>query len=180
MKHQQFENWILLEEDLDRNQQRELHLHLKGCSQCQSLYQSIHQLDHLFRTAPEPAPAADFSARWMNRIQKVERRRDRLILGSTLGLISLATIFLLSIVGLEMRLVADYFPQMLLQLVTTIAEWLVFLGQLSDILTPLVRVGTKMITPLWLYFLAFSLGGGAVIWILNSIRLRTLQKEINS
>lgn len=179
MNHQQFENWILLETELDQKEQRELHQHLKGCSQCQSLYQAIHQLDHLFKTTPQPAPAADFSARWMDRIEKREKRRNRLILGITLGVISLATMILLSLVGLEIRSAVDTFPQMLLQLVTTIADWIVFLNQVSNVLTPLVRVGTKFISPLWAYTLVFSLGGAATVWIIASLRSRNMQKELN-
>lgn len=179
MEHHQFENWILLETDLNQDEQRELHRHLKGCSQCQVLYQSIHQLDHLFRTAPDPAPAPDFSARWLDRIEKVERRRNSFILGITLGGISLATLLLLAIVGAEIRSALDFFPQMLLQLVTMIAEWIVFLSQLSNIISPLMRVGAKLVSPFWLSTLVFSLGGAAAAWIISSIRSRVLHKELN-
>jgi hypothetical protein len=86
---------------------------------------------------------------------------------------------LLSLVGLEIRSAVDTFPQMLLQLVTTIADWLVFLNQVSNVLTPLVRVGTKFISPLWAYTLVFSLGGAATIWIIASLRSRNMQKELN-
>jgi anti-sigma factor RsiW len=179
MKHKQFENWILFNKELSRDQQQELHLHLKTCSNCQAVYQSIHQLDHLFRTAPVPSPAAGFSARWMDRIDKVERRRNQLILGITLAVISLATLILLSLVGWELRTAVDFFPQMLLQLITQLAEWLIFINQLSNIVTPLLRVGAKFISPLWIYTLVFSLSGAAV-WILGWIRSRSLQKELNS
>ncbi len=180
MNHQQYSNWILLEDDLDQEQQRELHLHLKGCSQCQALYQSIHQLDHLFRTASVPTPGPDFSSRWMERIEKRERRRNYRILGTTLGIVSLATVGLLSIIGLEIRSVVDFFPQVMLQLVTLLAEWLVFLSQLSNILTPLFLVGLKLISPLWLYTMLFSLGGAAAVWVGRSIINRTLHKELNA
>lgn len=179
MKHKQFERWILLNSDLNQDQLRELHQHLKSCSQCQALYQSIHQLNHLFKTAPAPTPAPDFSARWLKRIEKVERRRNNLILGVTLAVISLATALLLSIVGLEIRSAVDFFPQMLLQLITRIAEWLVFINQLSNIVTPLIRVGAKLISPLWMYTSGTILGGAA-IWLILSLRSRTLQKEFHS
>lgn len=180
MNHQQFEEWVLMDDDLNQDQHRELHQHLKKCSHCLALYQSVHQLDHLFRTAADPAPAPNFSARWLDRIEKVERRRNRLILGITLAVISLATLVLLSLVSLELRSAVDFFPQMLLQLVTLIAEWLIFLNQLSNILTPLVRVGAKLISPLWTYATLFVLSGAAGIWILSSIRSGSLKKELNS
>ena len=180
MNHQQFETWILQEPDLSKEQQRELHLHIKGCSQCQGFYQAVHQLDHLFNTAPEPAPAPSFSARWMVRIQRRERRRNRLILGATLSGITLATVILLSAVGLELRSAVDFFPQMMLELISFIANGIVFLNQISNILSPLVRVGTKYLSPLWLYVITFGLSGITAAWIITALRARFLQKELNS
>ncbi|RLD01012.1 MAG: hypothetical protein DRI46_05710 [Chloroflexi bacterium] len=180
MNHQQFETWILQENDLNQEQQRELHLHLKGCSQCQGFYQAVHQLDHLFKIAPEPTPAPNFSARWMGRIEHQERRRNRLILGITLVVITLATIILLSVVSLELRSAVDFFPQMLLELVTFLTNGIVFFNQISNILSPLVRVGAKYLSPLWLYAITFGLSGITGAWIITSLHARSLQKELNS
>ena len=180
MNHQQFETWILQENDLEQEQQRELHLHLKDCSQCQAFYQAVHQLDHLFKITPEPTPAPNFSTRWMNRIERQERRRNRLILGITLFVITLATMILLSVVGLELRSTVDFFPQMMLELVTFITNGIVFFNQISNIISPLVRVGTKYLSPLWLYAITFGLSGITAAWIITSVRTRSLQKELNT
>ena len=180
MNHQQFETWILQGSDLKKEQQRELHLHLKGCSRCQGFYQAVHQIDHLFKTAPEPSPAANFSTRWIARLERQERRSKRLILGLTLSMMTIATIVLLWSVGFELRSAVDFFPQMLLDLITFIANGFIFLGQISNILTPLVRVGTKYLSPLWMYAFTFGLSGLTAAWIIKSLRIRILQKELNS
>ena len=180
MNHQQYETWILQESDLDKEQKLELHLHLKGCSKCQGFFQAVHQLDHLFKIAPEPTPLPNFSARWMDRIKSMEKRRNRLILGITLLGISLAPVILLSAVGLELRSAVDFFPQMILELVTFIANGIVFFNQVSNILSPLVRVGTKYLSPLWLYAITFGLSGITAAWIITSMRTRSLQKELTS
>jgi len=179
MNHQQFETWILQEPDLKKENQRELHLHLKGCSQCQAFYQAVHQLDHLFKNAPEPAPAPNFSARWMDRIERRDRRKNWSILGIALAMITLATVILLSVVGLELRSAVDFFPQMMLELVTFLTNGIIFLNQISNILSPLVRVGTKYLSPLWLYAITFGLSGITAAWIITSMRTRSLQEELN-
>lgn len=180
MNHQQFETWILQEPDLKKERQRELHLHLKGCSRCQSFYQAVHQLDHLFKIAPDPAPPANFSTRWLDRIERRERRRNWRILGFTLTGITLATVVLLSVVGLEIRSAVDFFPQMMLELITFITNGIIFFNQISNILSPLVRVGSKYLSPLWLYAITFGLSGITATWIISSLRSRSLQKELNS
>ena len=180
MNHQQFETWILEGSELEKEQQRTLHLHLKGCSRCQAFYQAVHQLDHLFKTAPEPAPLPNFSTRWVARAERQERRSRRLILGLTLSMMAAATIILLVAVGFELRLAMDFFPQMLLQLVNFIADGVLFLHQISNILSPLIRVGAKYLSPLWLYVVTFGLSGITATWIITSLRIKVLQKELNA
>jgi len=178
MKHQQYENWILMDEELNHEQQRDLHGHLKQCSQCQALYQASHQITHLFKTAPEPAPAAGFSSRWLVQIDRVEKRKNRIILFSTLSAISLATLILLSTIGFELRSVVGNFPQMMYELVTLITNWMVFFNQVSDIITPLFRVGAKLLSPVWLYITVFGLSGITAAWTIAFYRSRGMQKEI--
>jgi hypothetical protein len=43
-----------------------------------------------------------------------------------------------------------------------------------------VRVGSKYLSPLWLYAITFGLSGITATWIISSLRSRSLQKELNS
>ncbi len=180
MKHQQYETWILLDTDLNQEKQRDLQVHLKQCSQCQSLYQATHQIAHLFKTAAIPEPRPDFSIRWISKMERIENKKNRLILGSTLGLISIATVVLLSSVGLQLRSTFAYYPQILLELVTLVSKWIVFFNQLSNIVTPLLRVSYKLISPVWITTFGVSLSGITAAWMLALYRSRTLQKELSS
>ena len=180
MKHQQYETWILMGTKLNQEQQRELQSHLKGCSVCLSLHKAVHQINHLFNTSPVLEPSPGFSTRWVTKIEKAENRKNQLILGVTLFVISVATLLLLSTVGLQIRSALAYFPQMMLKMVTTIADWIVFLNQLWDIVTPLVRVSMKLISPVWLYTIAVSLSGITGAWMVSLFRSRTLQKELSA
>jgi anti-sigma factor RsiW len=180
MKHQQFENWILEGTDLNQEQHRELQSHLKQCSQCLALHQATHQIAHLFKTAPEPKPEPGFHSRWLDRIERVERRKNRFILGFTLGGISLVTAILLVSVGFQINSAAAGFPQMLLNMVTVVANWIVFLNQLGNIAAPLFRVSVKLISPVWLYTIGISVSTITAAWIYALSRSKTLQKEIQS
>ncbi|MGB2962371.1 MAG: hypothetical protein WBB69_00105 [Anaerolineales bacterium] len=179
MKHQQFENWILLDAELNQEQQRDLQVHLKGCSQCQHLYQVTHQIAHLFKNSQTPEPTPGFSDRWISRMEKAENRKNRIILGTTLGVISVSTILLLSSVGIQIRSTMAYFPQILLEMITQVAKWTIFLNQLWDIFTPLFRVSMKLISPAWLVTLSGCLSGIIIAWIVSLFKSRTLQKELN-
>jgi predicted anti-sigma-YlaC factor YlaD len=180
MKHQQYEDWILEDTDLNQEHHRELQIHLKQCSQCLALYQAVHQIAHLFKTTPDPEPEPDFSRRWLLRVERTVRRKNRFILGVTLGGISLATAILLISVGFQINTAAAGFPQMLLNMVTMVANWIVFLSQLSNIIAPLFRVSVKLISPIWLYTIGISISIITSAWIFALTRSRTLQKEIQS
>jgi anti-sigma factor RsiW len=180
MKHQQFENWILQDTTLDQEDHRELQTHLKQCSQCLALYQATAQIAHLFKTTPAPEPQPDFSSRWLIRTERAERRKNRLILGITLGVISLATLILLISVGFQLNTAAASFPQMLLEMVRMLASWIVFLNQISNIVAPLFRVSVKLISPVWLYTIGISISAITAGLIYAISRSRTLHKELQS
>lgn len=180
MKHQQFENWILQDSILDQEHHRELQTHLKQCSQCLNLHQATHQIKHLFKNAPVPESQPGFSTRLMRRIEKVERRKNRLIMGITLGVISLATFTMLVSVGFQLNSAAAGFPQMLLEMITLVANWFVFLNQLNNIIAPLFRVSIKLISPIWLYTIGISISGVTAAWIFAISRSRILHKELES
>ncbi|MCD6424870.1 MAG: hypothetical protein J7L35_05150, partial [Anaerolineales bacterium] len=97
---------------------------------------------------------------------------------STLGAISLATLILLSTIGFELRSVVGNFSQMMYELVTLITNWMVFFNQISDIITPLFRVGAKLLSPVWLYITVFGLSGITAAWTIAFYRSRGMQKEI--
>jgi len=180
MKHQQYETWILMGTELNQEQHRDLQSHLKGCSACLSLYKAAQQINHLFNTSPVLEPSPGFSTRWVTYIEKDENRKNQLILGITLSVISAATLLLLSTIGLQIRSALAYFPQIMLEMVTLVANWIVFLNQLWDIVTPLVRVSIKLISPAWLYTIAVSLSGITGAWMISLFRSRTLQKELSA
>jgi hypothetical protein len=180
MKHQQFENWILQDIVLDQEKHRELQVHLKQCSRCLKLHQALNQVTYLFKTAPAPEPQPDFSTRWLIRAERAERSQNRLILGITIGVISLATLILLISVGFQLNTIAARFPQMLLELVSMLASWVVFLNQISNIAAPLFRVSAKLISPSWLYTIGISVSSIMAAWIYALSRSRTTNKELQS
>lgn len=69
---------------------------------------------------------------------------------------------------------------MMLELVTLIADWIVFFNQISDIVTPLLRVGAKLLSPVWLYVAVFGLSGITAAWTIAYYRSREMQKELSS
>lgn len=84
MDHQFYENWLLDDERLTGEQERELRLHLRSCAQCTALARANGTL----RAAPMSTPPTGFALRFQERLA-AERKAQRIrnILGLTLILV---------------------------------------------------------------------------------------------
>jgi hypothetical protein len=81
MDHRYYEEWLLNDERLTPEQDRDLRIHLRGCASCAMLARSNLAL----RAAPVAAPAEGFALRFQARLaaeRKVQRRRT--VIGSML------------------------------------------------------------------------------------------------
>lgn len=77
MNHQQFEQWLLTEEPLNRDQAEKLRSHLNACEACQRLSASWSDVRQLFRSVPLVGPESGFVARWQAQLEiQMERERQ--------------------------------------------------------------------------------------------------------
>lgn len=86
MDHRPYEDWLLDDERLTPEQERDLRLHLRNCPECGALARTNLAL----RSAPVTAPPKDFTLRFQTRLareRQTQRRR------------SLVGLFLLILVG---------------------------------------------------------------------------------
>ncbi len=79
MNHRPFEDWLLDDQSLTPEQQRDLQAHLRSCSSCTAIAESNLAL----HSARQIAPAAGFSERFQIRlVKRREEQRWRQIIGS--------------------------------------------------------------------------------------------------
>ena len=75
MDHRPYEDWLLEDERLTPEQDRDLRIHLRNCPECSALARANMAL----RSAPVTAPAEGFALRFQVRLaaeRKVQRRRS--------------------------------------------------------------------------------------------------------
>jgi hypothetical protein len=98
MNHQPFEDWMLGEDKLTREQQKALQDHLLVCPTCTSLNQSWQGVQKVILTSPQVAPLPGFSNRWKEHLAQKRAIQQRhtawWIFGGCLGLV-LAILFIL-------------------------------------------------------------------------------------
>ena len=91
MKHKLYENWILNDDPIEKQQQSQLNAHLESCKSCRILLKNWTASKKLILQSIDQKPAPGFSNRWQELIiikeQTAKVRRYRL---SLFGLLLLA------------------------------------------------------------------------------------------
>jgi hypothetical protein len=162
MDHRPYENWLLDDEHLTAEQERDLRTHLRNCPECAALGRGNTAL----RAAPVFEPAPGFALRFQVRLaaeRKVQRRRS-LIGWTLLALIGMGVLLTLVTPYL------DYFSSPV-QLVMTLMDNLVFIGltlrTLSLIGNTLLNVLVSFVPPyVWVLSSVLFSGMGA-LWIFS-------------
>jgi len=167
MDHRPYEDWLLNDERLTPEQDRELRAHLRNCLTCTTLARANLSL----RSAAVIAPADGFALRFQTRLivqRKVQQRR------------TLIGLFLLAIVGAGSLfwLLSPFLPYLELPPAQLAGIWisnLVYLALTARALgalgnTILNVLGSQVPTYVWT-LLVLLLGGMSFLWIFSFRRL---------
>jgi|GEM_PF-414779 len=176
MDHRSYESWLLEDEHLTPEQDRELRQHLRNCAQCAALAHANRTL----RAAPMSVPAKGFTVRFQARLA-AERKAQRI--RSTAGL------SLILVVGVSVALVlAPLYETYLSSTPTQLAAiWitnLMLAGSALRAIGPsgnLLAAATVLVPP-YVWALSFALFAGvAALRIFSSRRFtRYLQARGHS
>jgi hypothetical protein len=161
MEHQPYETWLLNDERLTAEQQRDLRRHTASCLQCAALARANLSL----RAAPVARPASGFSQRFARRLaaeRQIQRRR------TVIGLLLLTLVSS----GLIYWLISPLLPYLSLSPTQMFVTWvsaLLYLSNTAQALGTLggvfSRLAFGLVPPsLWVVFLVTALGSGA-LWV---------------
>ena len=167
MDHRPYEDWLLNDERLTPEQDRDLRVHLRTCADCNALARS----NLAMRAAPVVAPREGFALRVQERLaaQRVVQRR-RTFIGLFLliaaGLVGLIWLFLpyFSYLALPPAQLSNLWISNLVFLALTVRAW----GALGE--TLLIVLGSLVPTYVWVLSLLI-LGGMGSLWIFSFRRV---------
>ena len=167
MNHLPFEEWLLNNNRITLEQQRDLDLHLRTCAYCSALAET----GRVFSAAKMATPAPGFTMRFQARLaeRKIAERRRKLW-----G----ATLFTLGGLVLLMWMIGPYLASFIASPATWISVvvgWLVFVGTtlfaLIDAGAVILRMIPKFLPPFaWLVLLSTFAGVG-LLWSVSIWRL---------
>jgi hypothetical protein len=162
MDHQPYKNWLLDDERLSAEQERDLRSHLRNCPECAALDRS----NMVLRAAPMSVPAPDFTARFQVRLA-AERRAQRVSGILSIGLVLVvgtgALLFLLPSYLAYLSLSPTQFAVTLISPLVNLAVTL-YTTSLSG--SPLVDVVISFVPP-YMWALSLALFGVGCLWVLS-------------
>ncbi len=160
MNHRPFEDWLLTDQPLDSQQQRELQNHLRDCASCNAIAESNMALRLTRMVSPEPGFADRFSLRLARRREEIARRQ---ILG-TIVLVLAGTALTVAVAG-------PYLQEALASpatWITAIVGYFLFvittLQVLSEASEVLLSVLASFLTPAGWMVAALAFAGLATFW----------------
>src|SRR5258706_4760089 len=166
MDHQPYENWLLDDERLTAEQERDLHAHLRNCPQCAALGRA----NMILRAAPMSVPSAGFVSRLQVRLaaqRKAQRLRN--ILGLTLVLV-VGTSVLLLLVPPYLVLLSSSPAQLTATWITNLIYVGLTLQDASQNGNTLLNVVAALVPSyVWAFSLALA-GGIGFLWVFSSQR----------
>jgi apolipoprotein N-acyltransferase len=167
MDHRPYEDWLLDDERLTPEQDRDLRIHLRNCPECAALARANISL----RSAPVTSPAEGFALRFQTRLaaeRKTQRRR------------SLIGLFLMAVVGVGglVWLLSPYLPYLTLSPAQLVSLWisnLVYLALTARVVgvlgNTLLNVLVSFI-PAYVWALSIALlGGTGFLWTFSFRRV---------
>ncbi len=174
MNHRPFEDWLLNEQPITNEQNRELQAHLRECTHCAALA----EVNLALRSTKMVAPAVGFTARFQKRLeaQRLRERRNRLV-GAFL--LVLGAVFVLG------WFAAPYAIQFLIAPASWITDWVGFFLSLVKMLQSIGEIGSILLEVLpgfispfgWLVLISAASGFG-LLWAVSIWRFTSLSQGV--
>jgi hypothetical protein len=167
MDHRPYETWLLNDERLNLEQDRDLRVHLRNCPECSALSRANMAL----RSAPVTAPAEGFALRFQVCLaaeRKVQQRR------------SLIGLFLMVVVGVGglFWLLSPYLPYLALPPAQLVSLWISNLVYIALTVRTLGVLGNTLLNvlasfvPTYVWALSVALlGGTGFLWTFSFRRV---------
>ncbi len=163
MNHRPFEDWLLEDQHLTSDQERELQIHLRACTSCAAIAESNLAL----HSARMISPAAGFVSRFEVRlIEQRKAMRIRQIIGTTILVLAGLTLlywFASPFIQEVMRSPADWIASVVGYLIFILTS-IQALSELSHVFTHLL---SDFVSPLGWLAILFLVSGLGVVEVLS-------------
>jgi hypothetical protein len=175
MKHQPFEEWLLVDETLTSEQSQALDHHLSDCERCQKLQAARFSIENLFQDATDVEPFSGFTTRWQARL-KAERQlelvsRHRWQSWITLILIANAVSLFAILLGMQFFNTFESFTELLLVWVYRLTSLLTVINLFQNFLAIIIRTVPGLLSPGGWAVLAAVVSAGSLVWVLSMAKL---------
>jgi hypothetical protein len=169
MPHKTFEAWIFEDDELEERDEIVLRQHLQDCDQCYALKKTWPNVATFLITTPPVVPSLGFVNRWQERLKGQRKQRERRQTFTLLALSGSGAGAAFMLFACALLLHFQIFPHTVLETISQVVNWMLFLDVAGEILLSLTRTLPAAIPfPMWMGFFALT-GAGGILW-LNSLR----------
>lgn len=167
MVHQPYEQWLLDDERLTPEQERDLRIHLRACPECAALARANLTL----RAAPVVPPPQGFTLRFQQRLaaqRQIEKKRTRI------------GIFLLALAGMSMlsAILSPLAPYLALEPEQLFASWISQLLYIALLFRTVSAVGITLLNVAAAFLPDYAAIGALAMFVLLSAGLKISIRKV--
>ena len=183
MKHQPFDQWLLSEEPISKDDELLLRNHLEVCDQCSELENAWLDISNIIHEMPDVEPEPGFVNRWQTTLEadhsanKAMRQRWQ----SWIVLVFIANGAALALFFVGLQLINTYgsVSDWILSWVYRVATVVLLASGLQNALLTLFRTVPQLIPTGWWFGITAILSISTIIWIISMSRLSALPRRIS-
>ena len=181
MNHQPFENWLLSDEPLSPDDNRDLEEHLEICQHCQDLQEAWSGVLDLFQDVPELEPTPGFVNRFQDYLM-MEKQMETSVRYRWQSMIMLTLIInavagLVVLLGTQFLTIFDSPISLLLSGIYRLASFVALINVVQNFALTLYHAITSIVpTGIWVV-LALGLVGSVATWIISITSLAVLPRR---
>jgi len=178
MNHQPFEQWLLSEDPLTPEEKQAFDSHVNSCQYCRELLVAWHGVTDLFQEVSDIEPAAGFTSRWIERLER-EKRIDQAVRHrwqSVIMLILFANVItgLVILLGTQFLTTFDTPLSLVMSGLYRLISVISFVNAIQNISITLFR-SIFSVVPLGIWaILGFGLLGSIATWVVSLKSLSVL------
>jgi hypothetical protein len=177
MKHQPYETWVLMQEELTASQRDQLQAHLETCDVCRSLSFAFSRMENEISTVPMISPKEGFTHRWRERLAAENAMRKQRNVSILFGglIFAISVLFVPILIQIVLLILSP--EDLVISATNSAFNWLSWIGFAGDIAYAFAKSSIETFPAAWWGATGLFLMILTVIWFV-SIHRFTPSKQI--
>lgn len=149
MKHQPFEMWVFMQDELNASEQSQLQAHFETCEACRSLSRAFARMEKEISNISVVAPKPGFTNRWRLRLASENANRKQRNMSMLFGILAVAASLLFIPIFIQVILLILSPGDLINSATNSAFDWLSWIGFTGDVAYAFMKSSIETFPAAW-------------------------------